>query len=205
MPKQPQEAATLPIDSSEPVKGFVNGLSPVQHVAIRYLAAGWSVEKVADEMKLPKAVVQRWLKSNFTFKAAYQQAVVAHTEIVEALLLVGEREAAATLIEALKANKSDKSPNWTVRVQAAMSLMDRAGERGRATEKQQVAQVTAHVKADGNAENALRKALRDPGVRAWLKETGQMPAVEAEVLAIEAPSAPFEPTIEVNFYTEESA
>lgn len=198
--KKPPSAPTLPLGTIPLVKGFVNGCTPVQHVAVRYLAAGWDIERVAEELKVKKGVVKKWFDSDPAFQRAYQEAVVTHTEVVEALLLVGEREAARTLIEALAADKGDKLPNWPVRVQAAMSLMDRAGTRGRAIERQQVAQVTANIKANAGAEDALRKALRDPGVRSWLKETGQMSMVEAEVLQIEAPK---EPTIEINYYTEQ--
>lgn len=195
-------APTLAVNHGEPVRGFINGLTPVQHVAVRYLAAGWDEGRVATELKLPKAIVKKWMRDVPAFIRAYQEAVVTHRDVVEAMLLVGEREAARTLIEALDATKSDKTPNWVVRVQAAMSLMDRAGERGRATEKQQVAQVTAHVKADGHAEEALRRALRDPGVRSWLKESGQLAALEEPAQIESITSAPAEPSIEINFYTE---
>lgn len=76
---------------------------------------------------------------------------------------------------------------------AATTLLDRAGQRGKAVEKSQVAQVTAHV--DGNSpgvEAALAKALRDPGVRMWLKESGAVvgligsaPQEEAEIISID--------------------
>lgn len=199
---EPVKPTSLPIDETKQPIRYVQGLTPIQHVAVRYLAAGWSPEKVAEAMKLPTGVVRKWQKNDPKFVMAYQQAVVHQADLVEALLLVGEREAARTLIEALEAKRGDQ-PNWPVRVQAAMSLMDRAGERGRATEKQQVAQVTAHVQANAGSEEALRRALRDPGVRTWLKDSGQLQLIEANatISPISAPT-PSEPAVEINFYTE---
>lgn len=168
------------------------GLTPIQHVAVRYLAGGWPIPKVAEELKLPATIIKKWMKDHHVFREAYASQVVAHTEMVETILLEGERQAAHTLVEALGAQNRDGKPNWQARVTAATTLLDRAGQRGKAVEKSQVAQVTAHV--DGNSpgvEAALAKALRDPGVRMWLKESGAVVGLigsapqEAEIISID--------------------
>jgi hypothetical protein len=100
------------------------------------------------------------------FKRELEVASLRHSDLVEATLVEGERKAAETLIQALSA-ETRGAPNWTVRLNAALSLLDRAGQRGRAVERQQIAQVVARAQPD--VEDALRRALRDPGVRTWLK------------------------------------
>lgn len=130
-------------------------------------------------------MVAKWRKTDPLFRKALEVASLDHAQLVEAALAEGERAAAETLIEALGAETPQGKPHWTVRVQAAQSLLDRAGARGKAIERQQIAQagVVTHLKgisASGNVEEALRNALRDPGVRAWLKSEGKMELLSAE-------------------------
>lgn len=169
-------------------------ISPIQRLAITHLAAGWSDERVAAELKIAKGQVAKWRRIDAGFKSELEKATLNHAASVEALLIAGEREAAETLLLALKA-ESRGAPNWTVRLNAALSLLDRAGQRGRAIEKQQIAQVVARAQPD--VEDALRRALRDPGVRSWLKgkEGGLMNLLTsgAETITIEADLAPGDP------------
>lgn len=166
-------------------------LSPIQHLAIRYLAGGWSMVKTAEELKLPPGEVRKWTKLPH-FASALQAATIEHAELLTAMLLHGEREAAQTLIDALKAETKGGAPAWTTRITAAMNLLDRSGKRGKAIDRQQVASVTTEVKAPEEIQHALRAALRDPGVRAWLKESGGLPALisGAETADTEPLSAP---------------
>lgn len=173
-------------------------LSPVQHLAIRYLASGVSQTQTAIKLKLGKTHVKKWLESDEEFKAELKRATADHAGVVEAMLIAGEREAAETLMSALKA-ESRGVPNWNVRLNAALSLLDRAGQRGRAVEKQQIAQVVARAQPD--VEAALQRALRDPGVRNWLKDSGGvaglLPEVAgAETMTIEADLQPENPASE---------
>lgn len=164
-------------------------LTPIQHLAIRYLAAGWSMPKTAAELKLEVGVVRRWHR-DVSFIDGLRAATQAHGDMIEAVLLAGEREAAVTMIAAMGAEKKPGIPDWNTRLTAAMSLMDRAGKRGKAIDKQQIAQVVTNVKAPEEIEHALRNALRDPGVREWLRESGAVAALlsgtgepeEAEVI-----------------------
>lgn len=166
-------------------------LSPVQKLAIKHLASGWSDRRVAEELKLTISQVKKWRQFDGEFQKELDVAAVKHSDLVEAMLIEGERKAAEMLIEALRA-ETRGLPNWTVRLNAALSLLDRAGQRGRAVEKQQIAQVVARAQPD--VEDALRKALRDPGVRTWLKSSGNeiaklLPAGE-QIVGLEVDLAP---------------
>lgn len=158
-------------------------LSPVQRIAIKYLAAGQSCAQVGVALKLPPNNVRRWRDVDPEFGTELKAAILHHGELVEAMLIEGERKAAETLINALGAESSPGRPNWTARVTAAVNLLDRAGGRGKAVDRQQVAVAT--VKSPEATEDMLRKALRDPGVRAWLTTTGavqmMLPSAEVEV------------------------
>lgn len=172
-------------------------LSPVQRTAIKHLAAGWSDERVAGELKVAKNVIKKWRTVDPEFMRELQAASIRHADLVEAMLIEGERKAAETLIQALSA-ESRGGPNWSVRLNAALSLLDRAGQRGRAVERQQIAQVVARAQPD--VEDALRRALRDPGVRTWLKsqEEGLKALLppSAETLEITLDLQPENPEVE---------
>lgn len=151
-------------------------ITPIQHLAVRYLAAGWSDMKTATELKLTPGIIKAW-KRQPEFLNAVQSAALHHAELLESMLLHGEMKATETLIEALRAETKGGQPAWQVRVMAAMNLMDRAGKRGKAIDRAQVASVSTDIKAPAEVEHALRNALRDPGVRAWLQETGSLGAL----------------------------
>lgn len=159
-------------------------LSPIQRLAVKYAAAGWGDKRIADELKVSAGQVAKWRKLDPVFRSALQIASLDHITLVETTLAEGERLAAQTLMEALGAETPNGKPHWNVRIQAAQSLLDRAGSRGKAIERQQIAQgvVTTHVKAGmapGGVEEALRKALLDPGVRSWLKTEGKLEVLSA--------------------------
>jgi hypothetical protein len=170
-------------------------LSPIQRTAIKHLAAGWSDERVAGELKVAKGAIKKWRTIDPEFKRELENASIRHADLVEAMLVEGERKAAETLIAALGA-ETRGNPNWSVRLNAALSLLDRAGQRGRAVERQQIAQVVARAQPD--VEDALRRALRDPGVRTWLKsqENGLAALLPAETMQIEVDLQPDNPEAE---------
>lgn len=172
-------------------------LTPIQHLAVKYLAGGWSLNKTAAALKVSPYVIEKWKTHDPEFVQAVERGAHNHAEMLEAMLLEGEAQAAQTLIEALGAERNGQ-PNWNARITAAVSLLDRAGSRGRAVEKQLAVQASARVEGvHGDQEAALRKALKDPGVRAWLKQSGQVESlvmgaeeVEAEIIKPEPASAP---------------
>lgn len=156
---------------------YTPGLTPIQHLAVKYIAGGWSTTRVSQELKLSPNIIKKWRSADPVFMAALQTAIAHHSELVEAMLMQGEAAAAKVLIDALSADNK-LGPNWNVRVQAAVTLLDRAGQRGRAIERQQVAVATMKGGVP-DVEDALRRALRDPGVRQWLKEAGATASLAA--------------------------
>jgi CRP-like cAMP-binding protein len=140
-------------------------ITPVQRLAAQRLGAGQTAIEVAEILRIPYSTVRAWVR-NPDVAQAIQEAAIEHAQLVEAMLLAGEREAANTLLEALKAVNSKGDPDWKVRVAAALSLVDRAGARGKPVER---TQLQAMVAGKADVQEALSKALKDPGVRAWIK------------------------------------
>lgn len=158
----------------------VRDLSPAQHLAIRYLAGGSTPGEVAEKLRMSPATITGWRQLPL-FKKELSVAVAEHSDLVTAVLLHGERKAAETLIGALHAETPQGKPHWLVRVDAAKSLLDRSGKRGKAIDRQQVA--VADV-TNGDMGKEIVAALRDPGVRAWLaKEPALLHAVNNTVSA----------------------
>jgi hypothetical protein len=164
-------------------------LTPIQRLVAQRLGAGQTLVDVAEAMRLPYATVRKWSKDEAVAQAI-EEATIEHTQLVEAMLLAGERAAANTLLEALEAVDGKGQPNWKVRVTAALSLVDRAGSRGKPVER---TQLQAMVAGKADVQEALERALRDPGVRAWIQSDpeyaqllprGEEPEVETVVAEI---------------------
>ncbi len=160
-----------------------SGLRPRQSRVVIWLAGGYSIREAAERCDLPVPTVKRWLKDP-AFVQAVQQATDRHAGLVRSMLLEGEREAAATVVEALHATTHLKvgkelreMPNWDIRVRAALSLLDRGGERGKAVDRVQQANLNVDVTPE-----ALHRALRDPGVRTWLDHKPDLKARVAQEL-----------------------
>lgn len=161
-------------------------ITPVQRLAARRLGGGQPMITVAEEMKVPYSTIRAWAKMPEVARAI-EEATIEHEHLVEAMLLDGERAAANTLLEALDAVNGKGEPDWKVRVAAALSLVDRAGSRGKPVER---TQLQAMVAGKADVQEALSRALRDPGVRAWIAKDPQyaklLPAAEeVEVLPVE--------------------
>ena len=137
------------------------------------LALGMKNREVAEKCGVSVNMLRLW-RADPAFQAELQALVERHVEYIEDRLLEGELEAVEVLKEALGATKTVKGkavPDWFVRLQAAMRLLDAQGRRGKPVEK--VQQETIHYQ--GNVEEALVKALRDPVVRAWVEEQNLLP------------------------------
>lgn len=146
-------------------------LSPTQLLAVQYLAGGESPAAVAARLRIKRGELKKWELTG-EFARALAEAVIEHQALVSAALLEGEKRAAEVLVAALSAETKDGRPYWPIRMGAAVELLDRAGERGKAVEKQMV---SAHV-VQGNVGDAVAQALKDPGVRAWLDDHPEMKA-----------------------------
>jgi hypothetical protein len=160
-------------------------ISPIQRLMIKYLASGMDPELVASRLQLPVTLLKSWTRRP-EIETALVEAVQEHEDLVEAMLLAGEREAANTLIEALGAMTEGGKPAWRVRVTAALSLLDRAGMRGRALEKQQIQQTVLST----STEDVLKAALRDPSVRAWISTDEKFAPLLREAEVVEAEVVP---------------
>lgn len=161
------------------------GLTPIQVLAVRYTASGLTPTDVGERLKVSPGVVRQWMRLPHV-RAALDIALADHEALVSAQLLEGESRAAAVLSEALEARLPSGLPNWRVRLDAAMSLLDRSGQRGRAIER---SLVKASV-SDGNTDQAeamLRKALKDPSVRAWIQRERPQLLPASESVEVSAP------------------
>ena len=103
---------------------------------------------------------------------AIASKVEEHATLVRMMLEEGEKIAANTLVSALHAENED-GKSWDVRVKAANSLLDRAGRRGAVAEKVAEKQPKGQMRWEGDSQEAVRRALRDPAVRQWLKENNR--------------------------------
>lgn len=162
-------------------------LTPIQRLVARRLGGGEGPVEVARLMKFDVSNIHRWYKEVPGFLEAVELATQEHEAVVTALLVAGETRASETLLSALEATTTEGEPNWRIRVQAAVNLLDRAGQRGAPIARQQI---QANVNSNAVVQTTLVSALRDPTVRAWLIEEPKFAGVlkgvaEAEVVAIE--------------------
>lgn len=163
-------------------------ITPAQRLAAQRLGAGQPAIDVAEAMKIPYSTVRAWMR-NPEVAQAIEEATIEHSQLVEAMLLAGERAAANTLLQALEAVNGKGEPDWKTRVAAALSLVDRAGSRGKPVER---TQLQAMVAGKADVQEALARALKDPGVRAWIAKDPEyaklLPSAEAEVVDAEISS-----------------
>lgn len=152
-------------------------LTPMQTLAVRYLASGLSLTDTAGKMRMKVSELRGWTRLP-AFQSSLHSAMADHEALVSAQLMDGEARAAKVLAEGLDATDKNGNPNWRVRMEAALSLLDRQGRRGKAVERTIQATVT-----DGSVEHALREALKDPSVRAWIKKERPNLIEEAEIVS----------------------
>lgn len=155
-------------------------LSALQMVCARRLADG---EKAADVRKaygVPPTTWKKWLV-NPKFIAAVESRIVRADEITLQGLAEGELKGMATLVSALEAEKPVKHkdgkirmhPDWDARVRAAISLLDRRGERGKPVERR--VQGNVDMTSD-SVRNELVGALADPTVQKFLRDNPETAA-----------------------------
>lgn len=99
-----------------------------------------------------------------TFIAQVERLADQHAEVMSNMLENAEALAVQTLTDLLEASDEE------VRLKAAMNLLDRAGRRGTPVTKVEQNTVQRTVELKGDMNEALSKALLDPGVRAWLQQ-----------------------------------
>lgn len=151
-----------------------SNLSAIQVVAARELAQGKSGLQVRRSYGISRATWATW-EVNPHFLNEIKARLEKADQVVEEALKEGESKAAATLILALAATtplklKSGKyhfRPDWETRVKAAMSLLDRRGERGKPVDR--ALQATGHFNPATVAKE-LGAALSDPVVRQFIDQ-----------------------------------
>jgi hypothetical protein len=96
-------------------------LTPQQHRAAALIGSGRQFKDVAQEAGVHAETISRWSK-----REDFQEVA----ERARKDLLADEPNATATLEAALGAVKSDGTPDWRVRVDAARTLIGRRGVGG---------------------------------------------------------------------------
>jgi len=132
-----------------------------KRLAATYLGLGYTDQRVQKALAIGPETLKRWREFP-EFTELVENLADQHHDAMAGLLADGERMAVTTMIELLN------SPNDKVRMQAAESLLNRAGKRGKPVEKQEV----QSVEFKGDVSEALNRALRDPGVLERLAGAG---------------------------------
>lgn len=132
----------------------------------RYLAFGRPVAEIAKKLGTNPTQVYRWINEDDTIREHLQRFASSADKAVEDTLIEGERKAALVLEELAEHATSEK-----VRLEAAVSLLDRAGKRGRPVERIDQRSLQFQV---ADSARAIRAALADPAVRAWLQTQPQI-------------------------------
>lgn len=163
LPERSYEAWTGPED-----------FQPMVRMAGLLLANGCTFYKADAMLGFPTNTTKLWW-TNPAFRQFVKDNEGKHEEVVISALLVGEQRAANTLLELLDSKDDD------IRLKAAVSLLDRAGNRGAPRKGLDIKALSV----TGDAATLIRQALLDPGVRARFRE---IPGI-ADLIASEATHA----------------
>lgn len=169
----------------------------LQLACIRDLSAGMRPGNVRQKYHIDQLIWHGWMH-NPDFLAQIKNRVERLDKVVEDTLVEGEQKAAAALILALAATTPLKlangkyhfRPDWDIRVKAAISLLDRQGQRGKPVDR--ALQATSHVNPNTIAKE-LGAALSDPAVRQFIAEDPKFAAEFRRELAALPPA----PAVEV--------
>ena len=171
------------------IKGSLNRLSDAMRVrAAALLAAGMNLVNVAKVCNVNVRTVKRWRGSDPIFRHCYESFATQQTEVMTETLLLGERKAIATMLEAMSAStpvrkrvkgetKIVLQPDWPTRMRAAERMLDMRGQRGKPVERQEIKQETI----TGDLTQAITAALADPGMQGYLQRV-LVPDAEFEVV-----------------------
>ncbi len=174
------------------------GLNSLQMVCAREIAKGRDARAVKKQYAVNARMWAKWM-ADPRFAAAIESHIYRADQIVLEVLADGEAQAAQALVEALSAvtpirHKDGKIrlyPDHDVRVRAAISLLDRRGERGKPVERRMQGNVDLTSPA---VQNELIGALADPTVRAFLdKHPARADQLRHELLLASSVVRPPEP------------
>lgn len=147
----------------------------------RWMAAGFSQREVA---RMHGVSQQRFnvIAQDATFKALVAELTSTYNTELSEMLLIGQRKAAATLVDLLE------SPEHEIRLKAAMRLLDQAGQPGPVIKKSEQSVKGTMTQISGDVTQALKQALMEPAIRELLAKAGGRLAlpggevIEAEII-----------------------
>lgn len=134
-------------------------ITPRMRVAASLLAFGIGTKSVCRILHLMTAELKAW-RQNPTFMALVHDTEDRHEQTVVEALLMGEMKAAARLMSLVDSSEEE------VALKASLALLDRMGQRGKPVDKTEATQFVLQ----GDPQEMLNRALRDPGVRARMKD-----------------------------------
>lgn len=147
------------------------GLTSLQVVAAIELSKGRKAIDIKRQFNISDQMWRSWQKNRRFLE--YNTSLLQQREsVVIEILKDAELQAAAVLAGALNADSPMRHkdgkirlyPNWEVRTRAAISVLDRKGERGKPIERVASSNVNHNVPAQGE----VAQALNDPAVKAFL-------------------------------------
>lgn len=128
-----------------------------------YLGLGYDKTIAAAKVGMTLEAVTAACQDS-AFVAQVARLAEQHAAMMSDMLENAEVMAIQTLTDLLDSDDEE------VRLKAAMNLLDRAGRRGTPVTKVEQNTVQRTVELKGDMNEALSKALIDPGVRAWLQQ-----------------------------------
>ena len=143
------------------------GLSPKKLRAARLLAAGMTRNDVAERLNVHVQTLRDWEHKDEDFRLEIEETANRMADQIESALMEGELKAAFVIDEALEARDKEGQIDWSTRVKAALSLLDRQGRRGKAVERIE----SKSIEYKGDLNELLLAALRDPGMREFIEAT----------------------------------
>lgn len=199
-PEKPEIHATANSVHAPYLPGYQ--LTSLQVICARELAAGRKAIDIKKQFGVTALMWRNWM-DNPNFLAAVESRLHRLDQIVEGVLKDGEVQASAVLVAALSAvtpvrhrdGKIRLYPNHEVRTRAAISLLDRQGQRGKPIER--VMQNNLNTNSN-EVRNEVAMALADPSVRAFLEADPVFAArLREQLLQLPPPQeeAPCEPSV----------
>lgn len=132
----------------------------------RLVASGMGLRDVAKQLNLTRSQVLQ-ISRDPGFEAMVREFVENNDTFVRDGLLDGERAAINFMLNLIEREDAAEE----LRFKAALTLLDRAGSRGKPVERVESKALTLSGDA---AQAALANALRDPGVRSYLDANPQV-------------------------------
>lgn len=164
-------------------------LSPSDKYVAEARAKGLRHKQIAEELGVPVGSIHGILMKQKVKKRIVDLQQRNEAEVID-LLRTGEVLAADFMNSVL----ADEEVSPELKFKVAESLLDRMGLRGRPVERKMEQSLTF----TGNVDQAVARALADPGVKSWLEAGGlgnlkQLPPAVAEEVIVGSPAVSTQP------------